>query len=318
MTETKMPERAQVLVDFKPTREFFVGIDSDGCAMDAMDIKHQECFTPAYIKYFNLQAASTLVRETALFVNLYSTTRGQNRWVALARLFELLRKRPEVLERGVRIPEGRELQKFLDSGYPRSDRGIADFAAAQPSVEIEECMEWGKGVNELIEWMVHGCAPFPGVREAFDAMAGQVDCMTVSATPMEALEREWHEHDLAGYMKVIAGQEMGSKAQHVHWAAKGKYEDDHIMLIGDAPGDRDSAFSEGVLFYPIMPGSEAASWQRFREEALPRFLGGTYRGEYQDALVAEYESLLPATPPWRTISPVPADPESNPGDIQLK
>lgn len=302
MTETKMPERAQVLVDFQPKRKFFVGIDSDGCAMDAMDIKHQECFTPSYIKYFDLQAASTLVRETALFVNLYSTTRGQNRWVALARLFELLKQRSEVLERGVRIPEGKELQKFLDSGYPRSDRGIADFAAAHPSAEIEQCIEWGKGVNELIAWMVHGCAPFPGVREAFEAMSEDVDCMTVSATPMEALEREWHEHDLAKYMEVIAGQEMGSKAEHVRWAAKGKYDDDHIMLIGDAPGDRDSAYSEGVLFYPILPGSERESWRRFREEALPRFLSGTYRGEYQDQLVAEYEALLPEMPHWEIVN----------------
>lgn len=241
------------------------------------------------------------MRETALFVNLHSTTRGQNRWVALARLFDLLKQRPEVLQRGVRVPEGAALQAFLDSGYPRSDKGIADYAAAHPSAEIEECMVWGRGVNELIAWMVHGCAPFPGVREAFEAMQDEVDCMTVSATPMEALEREWHEHDLAKYMTVIAGQEMGSKAQHVHWAAKGKYEDDHIMLIGDAPGDRDSAFSEGVLFYPIMLGAEAQSWARFREEALPRFLAGEYRGEHQDALVAEYEALLPATPPWPTI-----------------
>lgn len=302
-TEKKMPDRAQVLVDFQPTKKFFVGIDSDGCAMDAMDIKHQECFTPSYIKYFNLQAASTLVRETALFVNLYSTTRGQNRWVALSRIFDLLRQRPEVLERGVKIPEGTALKQFLDSGYPRSDRGIADFAAEHPSAEIEQCMEWGRGVNDLIAWMVHGCAPFPGVREAFEAMQDDVDCMTVSATPMEALEREWHEHDLAKYMKVIAGQEMGSKAEHVRWAAKGKYEsDDHIMLIGDAPGDRDSAYSEGVLFYPILPGRERESWKRFREEALPRFLNLTYRGEYMDSLVREYEALLPEQPTWKLVN----------------
>lgn len=298
---TDMPERARVLAEFEPTKDFFVGIDSDGCAMDAMDIKHQECFTPSYIKYWNLQAASTLVRETALFVNLHSTTRGQNRWVALNRLFDLLRQRPEVLERGVKIPEGNELKKFLDSGYPRSDSGIAAFAKEHPSDEIEQCIEWGNGVNELIAWMVHGCAPFPGVREAFEAMQSHVDCMTVSATPLEALEREWHEHDLAKYMKVIAGQEMGSKAEHLRYAAKGKYDDDHIMLIGDAPGDRDSAFAEGVLYYPINPGQEAESWKRFREEALPKFLEGTYRGEYMDSLVAEFEALLPELPTWRTI-----------------
>ncbi|MDU0967983.1 MAG: hypothetical protein E7A62_02665 [Actinomycetaceae bacterium] len=295
----QVPEAAQVLIDFQPTCDFFVGIDSDGCAMDAMTIKHEECFTPAYIKYFDLQAASHLVRETALFVNLYSTTRGQNRWVALSRLFDLLRERPEVLARGVTIPEGTALKQFLASDYPRSDDGIAAFAKENPSAEIDQCIRWGDGVNELIAWMVHGCAPIPGVREAFEAMQGKVDCMTVSATPLPALKREWAEHDLAKYMQVIAGQEMGSKAQHVEFAAKGKYPDDHIMLIGDAPGDRDSARAEGVLYYPINPGGEAASWERFRTEALPRFLDGTYAGEYEARVLAEFEALLPENPPWK-------------------
>lgn len=127
-------------------------------------------------------------------------------------------------------------------------------------------------MNELIAWMVQGCAPFPGVREAFEAMQDEVDCMTVSPTPMEALEREWHEHDLAEYMTMIAGQEMGSKAQHVHWAAKGKYEDDHIMLIGDAPGDRDAAFSEGGAVLPDHArrgGAELGAVPRGGAAALP-------------------------------------------------
>lgn len=300
-TDAKRPDRAQALVDFEPSKDYFIGIDSDGCAMDTMNIKHQECFTPSYIKYFNLQAASTLVRETALFVNLYSTTRGLNRWRALARLFELLKQRPEVLKRGVTIPEGRELQRFLDSGYPLSNAGVAAFAAEHPSEEIRQCIEWGNGVNELIEWMVHGAAPFPGAREAIQAMQDEVDTIVVSATPGDALEREWNEHDLAQYMQVIAGQEMGSKAEHVRWAAKGKYDDDHIMLIGDAPGDRDAAFSEGVLFFPIKPGHEAESWAQFRNEALGKFLDGTYRGDYQDRLVAEFEALLPQSPTWPTL-----------------
>ena len=48
------PEAAQPLVDFVPTKKYFVGIDSDGCAMDAMDIKHQECFTPCSVSYTHL------------------------------------------------------------------------------------------------------------------------------------------------------------------------------------------------------------------------------------------------------------------------
>ncbi|MDO5721716.1 MAG: hypothetical protein Q4P06_04145 [Actinomycetaceae bacterium] len=298
---SEVPPHAQVLADFQPTKDFFIGVDSDGCAMDTMDIKHQECFTPAYIKYWDLQAASTLVRETALFINLYSNTRGWNRWTGLSRLFDLLRQRPEVLARGVKVPEGKELKKFLASGLPHSHAGIEQFAKEHPSPEILQCIRWGEGVNELVDWMVHGCAPFPGVREAFEAMAPHADCMTVSAAGVETLRREWEEHDLAKYMQVIAGQEMGLKAEHLRYAAKGKYPDDHILLIGDAPGDRDSALSEGVLYYPINPGQEAASWERFRVEALPKFLEGTYRGAYMDSVIAEYEALLPAEVPWPTL-----------------
>ena len=84
MSNVAPPPAAQVLLDFVPTKKFFVGIDSDGCAMDAMDIKHQECFTPCYIKHWDLQPISTLARETALFVNLHSITRGLNRWLTQA------------------------------------------------------------------------------------------------------------------------------------------------------------------------------------------------------------------------------------------
>ena len=60
-----MTNPAQVLIDFQPKHEFFVGIDSDGCAFDAMEIKHKECFIPNTIKHWGLQPVSTLTRETA-------------------------------------------------------------------------------------------------------------------------------------------------------------------------------------------------------------------------------------------------------------
>lgn len=297
-----MPAAAQVLADFVPTKDFFVGIDSDGCAMDAMDIKHYECFTPSYIKYWDLQPISTLARETAIFVNLKSVTRGLNRWLALRQLLDLLRDRVEVAERGVTIPEYPELTQFIESEYPLSDKGIAAFAAENPSETIDRAIRWGNGVNAMIADMVHGCGPFPGVREAMEAMFPFVDEMTVSATPLHALEKEWNEHGLAQYVHVIAGQEMGSKAQHVQYAANGKYPDGHIMLIGDAPGDRDAARTAGCLYYPINPGKETESWKRFKDEALGKFLDGTFAGEYQQALIAEFESYLPDEVPWETIS----------------
>jgi hypothetical protein len=54
-----------------------------------------------------------------------------------------------------------------------------------------------------------------------------------------------------------------------------------------------------VLFYPIDPGQEDESWQRFHDEALPRFFAGTYAGPYMNDLVTRFEKLLPDTPPWK-------------------
>jgi phosphoglycolate phosphatase-like HAD superfamily hydrolase len=294
------PQAADVLVGFEPAHGSFVGIDSDGCAFDAMEIKHQECFTPNTIKCWSLQPVAKAARETALFVNLYSTYRGLNRWVALVKVFELLAERDEVRLRDVEVPTGEKLRQFIASGeYPLSDSGLRDYAAEHPDPELDRGLAWSAAVNAAIEDMVKGVPPFPHVRESLQKMAPSVDLMVVSATPVDALEREWAEHGLAQYMSVIAGQEMGTKAQHIEAAAKGKYPDENILLIGDAPGDRDAARSTGVLYYPINPGREEQSWKRFHDEALDIFLAGGYAGEYEAALIAEFEALLPDTPPWK-------------------
>src|SRR5947209_14093462 len=107
-----MSDPAQALRDFKPAREFFVGIDSDGCIFDSMEIKHKECFTPMFIKHFKLQAVSKYAREVWDFVNLYSKTRGANRFPALVRALNLLRERPQVIARNVHVPSTAALEKW--------------------------------------------------------------------------------------------------------------------------------------------------------------------------------------------------------------
>ena len=52
-------------------------------------------------------------------------------------------------------------------------------------------------------------------------------------------------------------------------------------MIGDAPGDYKAAVANDALFFPINPGAEEASWKRFYEEGIDRFLAGTFAGEYQ-------------------------------------
>src|SRR5688500_19059958 len=98
-----MSDPIEALREFKPTKDFFIGIDSHGCVFDSMEIKHKECFTPMFIKHFHLQAVSKYAREVWEFVNLYSKTRGANRFPALARSLNLLRERGPVKARRVTV-----------------------------------------------------------------------------------------------------------------------------------------------------------------------------------------------------------------------
>jgi hypothetical protein len=93
------PDPAGALRDLTPQHSYFVGIDSDGCAFDTMEIKHKECFIPNIIAYWDLQPVSKYAREAAEFVNLYSKWRGINRWPALVMVFDLLAERAEVRKR---------------------------------------------------------------------------------------------------------------------------------------------------------------------------------------------------------------------------
>src|SRR2546423_15382291 len=78
-----------------------------------MEIKQKECFTPMYIKHFQLQAVSKYAREVWEFVNLYSKTRGANRFPALSRALNLLRVRPQVKARKVRVADTNALAEWV-------------------------------------------------------------------------------------------------------------------------------------------------------------------------------------------------------------
>jgi phosphoglycolate phosphatase-like HAD superfamily hydrolase len=300
---TEYPEAARPLAELEPRYDFFVGIDSDGCAFDTMEIKHKECFTPNIIKHWGLQPVSKYAREASEFVNLYSQWRGINRWPALVMVFDLLRERPEVQARHVLPPEAARLREFIaDDRFAKSNDGLAAYMVEgyrSSDPELARAWDWTTGVNATIADMVHGVPPFPWLRESLAFLADKADMIVVSATPLEALRREWEEHDLARYVRVIAGQEMGKKALHLKLATNGKYAPEHVLMIGDAPGDMQAARANDALFYPINPGHEEASWQRFYEEAVHRFLAGEYAGAYEASLIADFEKLLPATPPWK-------------------
>jgi phosphoglycolate phosphatase-like HAD superfamily hydrolase len=217
----------------------------------------------------------------------------------LIKVFELLLDRPDVAARHVHIPEATKVREFIASGKPLSDSGLKAYMAEHPDPELDKAWAWTRAVNETIADLVHGVPPFPYVRESLQKIQGKADVVVVSATPTEALIREWQEHDIAQYSRIIAGQEMGTKEVHLSLAAKDKYTPDHILMIGDAPGDMKAARSINALFFPINPGSEDKSWELFYTEGLDKFLNGEYAGEYEHKLIVEFEKVLPDVPPWK-------------------
>ncbi len=290
---------------FKPEHEFFVGIDSDGCAFDTMGIKQRECFCPWLIGCFGLQPVALAVRECKEFADLFSKTRGANRHKTTMRIIaELLPSHPLVRTRGFEVPQFPHYFAWVDAPDSLlSNEGLRqaiDKATdPQAKAELENALAWSERVNWSIGEIVKGMPPFPYVRRTLEKISKQADVIVVSATPNEALQREWEEHDIAKYVAVIAGQEMGKKAQHLEYAAKDRYEKDHILMIGDAPGDMKAAKANDALFYPINPGKEVESWKMFHDEAFDKFISGEYAGDYEAELIARFDACLPETPPWQ-------------------
>ncbi len=288
----------QLLKDLKPTNEFFIGIDSDGCVFDSMEPKQKEFFCPNVIRFYGLLPISKIARETWEFVNLYSRSRGVNRFLALIKCFELLKERSDVKSRNFEIPDLSALEEWTEKETKLGNPGLEKYATKVNNQDIDLALAWSKKVNEEIGFWVKGLKPFPYVKESLEKFHPKADAIVVSQTPVEALEREWTENNIDSYVSVIAGQEYGTKTEHLALAAKGKYPDEKILMIGDAPGDYNAAIKNKVLFFPIIPGKEVESWKRFHDEAIDKFFSGTYAGDYEKVLIAEFDKSLPSVPPW--------------------
>ncbi len=299
-----MTDAAQPLKDFQPQHKFLVCIDSDGCVFDTMGIKQRECFCPWLIAYFGLQPVAQAARECKDFADLFSKTRGANRHKTTKRIIaELLPTHPLVIKRKFAVPDFPHYFAWVDDpGSLLSNAGLqqAIDAATDPAAkaELQHALAWSLKVNEVIGEIVKDMPPFPFVVDSLEKMKGRADALVVSQTPCEALEREWQEHQIEHYIEIIAGQEMGTKTEHIRLANNGRYGRDKILMIGDAPGDRKAAKANDALFYPINPGDEEASWQRLYEESLDKFFTGEFAGDYEQKLIDEFESCLPENPPW--------------------
>ena len=285
------------MLSITPKHKFLVGIDSDGCVFDSMELKHKECFIPNFINHYELQGVSKYAREAAEFVNLYSKSRGANRFPALVEQLDWLRRRPEVKARGIHVAKPRGLIDWIARESKLGNPALEKAVAETGDPDLRQALAWSVAVNKAIADMVRGVPPFPFVEKCLERFSGHADMLVCSQTPTAALEAEWKEHNLARFVLAICGQEVGSKKESLTNAQQ--YPPDHSLMIGDAPGDYQAAAANHCLFFPINPGAEVASWRRLRDEGIPRFLEGTFAGAYQQLLLDEFDTFLPERPPWK-------------------
>src|SRR5262245_46762680 len=144
---------------FAKKHEFLIGIDSDGCAFDTMEIKHKECFIPNLVKHLGLQPVSKYAREACEFVNLYSKWRGANRFPAYLKALELLRERPEVKARGAKVPELKGLQAWVERESKLGNPTLKAEVEKTRDPDLELTLRWSVAVNEAIDAMVRDIPP---------------------------------------------------------------------------------------------------------------------------------------------------------------
>ena len=274
------------LAAFTPKKEWLVCVDSDGCAMDTMDSKHHQAFCPQLIRVYGLEEYAGLITPHWMEVNLYSRTRGVNRFKGLAATMRML------AEHGVRVPGADELCAWVEKAPKLSNPALEEAVAAGGGAGLQKALEWSRAVNAAIAAMGDNSRPFPGCREALAAIHVLTDTAVVSSANSEALAEEWTRHGLVQHMDVVLGQDAGTKEACLSALSAKGYAPGHVLMVGDALGDLAAAQHADALFYPILVGKEKTSWERLVSEALPRFLAGTFAGAYQEQLLAEQREIL--------------------------
>ena len=272
---------------FQRKREYLICIDSDGCAMDTMDIKHFQCFGPCMVREWGLEQWEEALLERWNEVNLYSMTRGINRFKALAIVLH------EASGKYRSIDGIDAFVRCCETAPELSGEALSKMETDEAHVCFQKALSWSKAVNAAIGGLPEEAKkPYEGVAEGIRAAHEKADIAIVSSANKQAVVEEWERCGLLPFSDIVLTQTEGSKAYCISRLLEAGYERDHVLMIGDAPGDHQAAGQNGVCYYPILVKREAQSWRQFREEALERFLNGSYRGGYENQCAADFEKNL--------------------------
>lgn len=262
---------------FVKKHDYLVCVDSDGCVMDTMNCKHFNCFGPCMVTEWGLEAWKDEILRRWNEVNLFSMTRGINRFKALAVCLG------EIDQQYTPIAGIAALKHWVDTAPALSNDGIAKAAAEASDPEaklvLEKALNWSKAVNASIVKLPEELkVPYNGAKEGLAAAHAFADVAMVSSANRDAVEEEWGKFGLLEHTDIVLAQDVGSKAACIAEMMKFGYDPNQVLMVGDAPGDCDAAEKNGVHYYPILVNHEKESWG----EAVAVGFGKLRSGEYAE------------------------------------
>lgn len=276
----------ETLNEFLKTKEYLICIDSDGCVMDTMDVKHMRCLGPCLVHEWELGEFRDEIIGLWRRVNLVSKERGVNRFSGLAKVLA------DIHENYARVEGLEDYLEWVNTTDELSPQSLKDAYEKTGSICIKKAMEWSELVNQsMIMISDRRKLPFEGTEEALKLAQEYADVVIVTAANGDEIKKEWEASDIFRYTNLLVSQETGVKSECLKALLAKGYEPDHVIMIGDAPADLQAAQEAGVLFYPVLAYHERKSWERF-PEMVKRFTEGTYQGEYQDQRIKEFNENL--------------------------
>ena len=268
----------KALNEYQKRKDYLICVDSDGCAMDTMDIKHFRCFGPCMVTEWDLEEWETPILDRWNEVNLYTITRGINRFKGLAMALT------EINEKYRSIEDLDTLCRWVETSPALSNDALRQAIAANPgSTSLPKALNWSIAVNKAIQALPESeIKPFALAREALAFAHEKADVAIVSSANLGAVLEEWEKHELLPHTDIVLAQNVGSKAYCIAELLKKGYDSDKVLMCGDAPGDLQAAETNGVFYFPILVRKEKASWEEFMEKGFIHLLNGTYEGAYQN------------------------------------
>ena len=275
---------------FVKKHDYLVCVDSDGCVMDTMNCKHFHCFGPCMVDEWGLEAWKDEILDRWNVINLFSMTRGINRFKGLAIALG------EINEKYTPITGVTALQHWAENAPALSNDAVAKAAenATDPDAKLilKKALSWSKAVNASIVKLPEELkVPYDGAKEGLAAAHTFADVAMVSSANRDAVEEEWGKFGLLEHTDIVLAQDVGSKAACIAEMLKFGYDVKNVVMIGDAPGDCDAAEKNGVWYYPILVNHEKASWDEAINIAFDKLQTGYY-AEYEVQKKKEFLSNL--------------------------